>query len=151
MSAFDEIETTMPTKTFRCPAGFARITRKGVTDVYLVQNQEYPGEHFVTLAFEMDDFDQSGKNYGEPLVVMAHHTVDFLGTRDDYFSPGTEKGDIALALLKTFPQEVGLLPVVRAVESITTAAQPNTEHVAKLVQWAKEDYHRRRAELTNNA
>ena len=98
MSAFDEIETTMPTKTFRCPAGFARITRKGVTDVYLVQNQEYPGEHFVTLAFEMDDFDQSGKNYGEPLVVMAHHTVDFLGTRDDYFSPGTEKGDIALAL-----------------------------------------------------
>ena len=79
---------------------------------------------------------------------MAHHTVDFLGTRDDYFSPGTEKGDIALALLKTFPQEVGLLPVVRAVESITTASQPNTEHVAKLVQWAKEDYHRRRAELT---
>ena len=51
MSAFDEIETTMPTKTFRCPAGFARITRKGVTDVYLVQNQEYPGEHFVTLAY----------------------------------------------------------------------------------------------------
>ena len=148
MSAFDEIETPMPTKTFRCPAGFARITRKGVTDVYLVQNQEYPGDHFVTLAFELDDFDQSGKSYGEPLVVMAHHAVDFLGTRDDYFQPGTEKGDIALALLKTFPKETGLLPVVRAVESITATSQPDTEQVAQLVQWAKDDYHRRRADLT---
>ena len=79
---------------------------------------------------------------------MAHHTVDFLGTRDDYFRPGTEKGDIALALLKTFPTEVGLLPVVRAVESITAMNKPQTEDVAKLVQWAKEDYRLRRTELT---
>lgn len=135
---------------FLCPAGFARITRRASTDIYLVQNQGYPGDHFVSLAFELDDFDTSNKTYGEPIVLMAHHGLEFLGARSDYFfTPKAPLWELPLELLRLAPKDCGLLPIVRAAEKLKTI--PPEKRVVQTLAVLEEcvaDYRSRRAWLT---
>ncbi len=133
---------------FLSPDGFARITRRGSADIYIVQNQEYPDNHFVSLAFELDDFDASNKTYGEPLVLMAHHGLEFLGTHQDYFTPKAPLWELPLELARLAPKDCGLLPVVRAAERLKT--MPPEKRVVQTLAVLEEciaDYRIRRAKL----
>ena len=81
ISSFNDFQLDEPVQDFLSPEGFARITRDGKSDIYVVQNQEYPGDYRVSLAFALDDFDPSDatKLYGEPLLLNALDVVEFLG------------------------------------------------------------------------
>ena len=70
MSISNDFELESPVEDFASKEGFARVTREGVSEIYIVQNQEYPGDYKVSLAFALDDFDPSDatKLYGEPLI-----------------------------------------------------------------------------------
>ena len=127
---------------FRCLEGFARITRENTCDIFIVQNHELPGETFASLAFALDDFDATSKSYGEPWVLMDGDKIEYLGTQAHYFN-NVE----ASALLNVFPNNCGLLPIVRAMESIKAKGMACTEaDVAAIVHAARADYDRRRAE-----
>lgn len=130
--------------------GFARVTRDGKSDIYVIQNQEYPGDYKVSLAFALDDFDPTDatKLYGEPIILNATDTVEFLGSAQDYFVPKAPLMEDALAMVRMVPQSAGLLPVIRAIEHLRAkGAKPTPEEMAKVSQYYLADYQRRRALL----
>lgn len=150
MSISNDFELESPVEDFASKEGFARVTREGVSEIYIVQNQEYPGDYKVSLAFALDDFDPSDatKLYGEPLILNATDRVEFLGSGEDYFIPKAPLWEDSLAAVRMVPKEVGLLPVIRAVEHLRAKGQkPTEQELAQAVQYHVADYHRRRALL----
>lgn len=135
---------------FVAQEGFARVTRDGKSDIYVIQNQEYPGDYRVSLAFAMDDFDPTDatKLYGEPLLLNSTDVVDFLGTPQDYFLPKAPLMEDSLTMVRMVPQTAGLLPVVRAIEHLRSkGAKPTPDEMEKTTQHYLADYQRRRALL----
>lgn len=134
ISASNDFALDEPVQDYVSQEGFARITRDGKSDIYVVQNQEYPGDYRVSLAFALDDFDPSDatKLYGEPLLLNALDVVEFLGQAQDYF----------------VPKSAGLLPSVRAIEHLRTKGrQPTEQEIDDAVAYHVGDYQRRRALL----
>jgi hypothetical protein len=150
MSIFDEIETDEASAVmagFQLKEGFARITRQGKTDVYLIQNREPLGNYALSIAFELDDFEE-GKDPGKTFIVRANDTVQYLGPVKEYFAPQKPIGDAMMSIIRAFPRSVGLLPAVRAVESLKAKNRiPTPEEVEQAVKVALNDYHNRRAQL----
>lgn len=135
---------------FACKEGFARVTRDGKTDIYVVQNQKYPGGHKVSLAFTLDDFEPGNANklYGEPLILHPADKIDFLGTTADYLVPKAPLWETCFEAIRRTPESAGMLPVVRALELLRSKGQkPSAADVASAVQNCVADYHNRRALL----
>jgi hypothetical protein len=135
---------------FASEEGFARITRDGKSDIYVVQNQEYPGNYKVSLAFVLDDFEPSDptKTYGEPLVINALDRVEYLGSAVDYFVPKAPLWEVSLEVVRMVTEKVGLLPIVRAIEYLREKGKkPNVHDLTKTVDYYVADYHNRRSQL----
>lgn len=145
-----EFQMDDTTADFLVPEGFARVTRNGVSDIYVVQNQEYPGDYKVSLAFPLDDFEPNNprKTYGEPLLLGADDEIHFLGTPQNYFLPKAPLWEQTILLVKRIPKELGLLPTVRVVEQLKMLErQPTKDEISAVVELSIADYHYRRAML----
>ena len=132
---------------FISPEGFACITRGKFSEIYLVQNEEYPG-YKVSLAFELDDFDRADRLSEEPRILSEEDDVEFLGMPDDYFTPKAPLWGLPLELVRMSSRECGLLPIVRAAEKLKT--MPPEERVVQtlaVLETSIADYHRRRARV----
>ena len=150
ISTFNEFYLDEPVQDYMSKEGFARITRDGKSDIYVVQNQEYPGDYRVSLAFALDDFDPSDatKLYGEPLLLNALDVVEFLGQAQDYFVPKEPLFHDCLTVVRKVPKSAGLLPSVRAIEHLRTKGrQPTEQEIDDAVAYHVGDYQRRRALL----
>ena len=150
MSTSNDFQLDEPVEDFASAEGFARITRDGKSDIYVVQNQEYPGDYKVSLAFTLDDFEPGNvsKLYGEPLVLNALDRIEFLGNAQDYFIPQAPLWEDCLAVVGMNPNEIGLLPTVRAIEHLREKGKIATEQEIELaVKHYVSDYHTRRALL----
>lgn len=150
MSISTDFQLEDPVEDFVCKEGFARITRDGQSDIYVVQNQEYPGDHRFSLAFALDDFDPTDatKIYGEPLILNATDDVAFLGRAEDYFLPRAPLWEDNLAVVRMVSKEAGLLPAIRAIEHLCAkGVRPTAEELRSSVDYHVADYHRRRALL----
>ena len=143
----DEPCTYSGEEGFPCREGFARITRAGITDIYIVQNQEYPGDYKVSLAFYMDDFEpgDTSKKYGEPLVLGQNERIQFLGSAKEYFvskEPGCEE---RLQMVRLIPKSAGLLPAVRAIEHLhQDGVKPTQDARIRVARHYLDEYYRRR-------
>lgn len=138
---------------FLCEEGFARITRGGIADIYIVQNQEYPGNYKVSLAFYMDDFEPNNayKIYGEPLVLREEDKIEFLGTAAEYFTPTAPFWLEGLLMVRMNPPDVGLLPTFRAIEQLKRKKVRATEQdQLKTISHFLEDYRLKRSLLDNS-
>lgn len=134
-------------KNLKLAEGFARITRDGETDIYLVQNMCLPGGYGVSFAFDLDDF-AADKNVGHPLVLQKGDVVEHLGAVMDYLAPVSPHWEIIVPVTRAIPRNCGLLPTVRAVEILgAMSAEPTSEDVEKVVDRVLDDYYRRRAML----
>ena len=150
MPVSTDFQLDEPVEDFVAKEGFSRITRDGESDIYVVQNQEYPGDYKFSLAFSLDDFDPTDatKLYGEPLVIHATDNVTFLGIAQDYFRPQAPLWEDNLAVVRMVSKEAGLLPAIRAIEHLRAAGvRPTTEELKASVDYHVADYHRRRALL----
>ena len=151
MSTLDFFGTCVNSDGFLCGEGFARVIRSGTSDIYVIQNQEYPGDYKVSLAFYMDDFEQGNdyKIYGEPLILCKDDHIEFLGRAEDYFVPRAPLWIDRLAIVRMNPIEVGLLPTIRAIEHLQMKdAQPDEQEMLAVVKYYFEDYLRRRLVLS---
>ena len=141
---FDDILETPPNTV---PAeGFALLARNGRTDVVLIQHVSYPGVSDApsVLAFDLDDFDQD--SLPQPLVIGAEDSVEPLGSAKEYFRPKAPLWDTISAIVMAIPRQCGLLPTVRAVESLKKLGRPPTKgEIDNAVQVALADYQKRRA------
>ena len=128
--------------------GFARITRDGKTDIYLIQNMNLPGGYGVSLAFDLDDFDP-GKNVGNPLVLQKGDTVKHLGAVMEYMAPASSLWELVVSVTRNIPRSCGLLPTVRAVERLRFLSEvPTAEFIEQTVALVLADYYCRRAMLS---
>lgn len=150
ISSSNDFNLDEPVQDYLSEEGFARITRDGKSDIYVVQNQEYPGDYRVSLAFALDDFDPSDatKLYGEPLLLNASDVVEFLGHPQDYFVPKAPLFHDCLTVVRKVPKSAGLLPSVRAIEHLRRQGRAPTEkEIDDAVAYHLGDYQRRRALL----
>lgn len=150
MSISNDFQLDDPVSDFASKEGFARVTRDGQTDIYVVQNQEYPGDYKVSLAFALDDFEPGNatKTYGEPLILNESDRVEFLGAATDYFIPKAPLWEISLEVVRMIPETSGLLPVIRAIEYLRAKGQkPNGNDLQQTVDYYVTDYRNRRALL----
>lgn len=139
-----------PVETFPCEEGFARVTRDGKTDIYVVQNQEYPGDYKVSLAFALDDFSpsDSNKTYGEPLILRSLDKIGYLGNAVDYFIPCAPLWETTFEVVRRTPESVGLLPAIRALEFLRSKGKkPTSTELTSATDYYLSDYHNRRALL----
>lgn len=114
-------DNTEDWKVLAAPEGFARVTRHGRSDIYLVQNHEgFCWDGRISVAFYMDDFDpgHSDKHYGHPLYLHKADQIESLGSPDVYFAPASPDWDLKCSVVRLFPRSAGLLPVVRALENL---------------------------------
>ena len=151
MSTLDFFGTCVNSDGFLCGEGFVRVIRYGISDIYVIQNQEYPGDYKVSLAFYMDDFEQGNdyKIYGEPLILCKDDHIEFLGRAEDYFVPRAPLWIDRLAIVRMNPIKVGLLPTIRAIEHLHMEdAQPDEQEILSVVKYYFEDYLRRRLVLS---
>ena len=150
MSISDDFMFEEPVETFASQEGFARVTRDGKTDIYVVQNQEYPGDYKVSLAFALDDFepDNANKTYGEPLILNHLDKIEYLGHASDYFVPNAPLWETCFDIVRRTPASVGLLPAIRALEFLRSKGQkPTSTELASAADYYMADYHNRRALL----
>lgn len=150
ISTFNEFYLDEPVQDYMSKEGFARITRDGKSDIYVVQNQQYPGDYRVSLAFALDDFEPGNANklYGEPLILNKTDKVEFLGGYEDYFVPKAPLFHDCLTVVRKVPKSAGLLPSVRAIEHLRTKGrQPTEQEIDDAVAYHVGDYQRRRALL----
>ena len=151
MSTLDESGSCVDSDRFLCCEGFARVIRSEISDIYVIQNQEYPGGYKVSLAFYMDDFESGSdyKIYGEPLILCKDDHIDFLGSAEEYFVPRAPLWMDRLAIVRMNPAEIGLLPTVRAIEHMhMTDAEPDEQEKLKVVKYYRDDYHHKRLVLS---
>lgn len=150
MSISTDFEIDSPVEDFASQEGFSRVTRNGQHDIYVVQNQEYPGDYKVSLAFALDDFEPSDptKTYGEPLILTGQDRIEYLGNAVDYFLPKAPLWEMSLEVVRLVPEKAGLLPIVRAVEFLRSKGQkPTPGEVTQAVDYYLTDYQNRRAML----
>ena len=151
MSTLDFFGTCVNSDGFLCREGFARVIRSGISDIYVIQNQEYPGDYKVSLAFYMDDFESGNdyKIYGEPLILCKDDHIEFLGRAEEYFVPRAPLWMDRLAIVRVNSIETGLLPTIRAIEHLHMKdAQPDEQEILSVVKYYFEDYLRRRLVLS---
>ena len=151
MSTLDFFGTCVNSDGFLCGEGFARVIRAGISDIYVIQNQEYPGDFKVSLAFYMDDFEPGNdyKIYGEPLILCKGDQIEFLGRAEEYFVPCAPLWIDRLLIVRMNPIEVGLLPTIRAIEHLhMKGVQPDEQEMLAVVKYYFEDYLRRRLVLS---
>lgn len=150
MSISTDFHLEEPIEDFVSKEGFARITRDSKSDIYVVQNQKYPGNYNVSLAFSLDDFDPTDatKVYGEPLILNATDHVAFLGCAEDYFVPQAPLWEDNLAIVRMVPKDAGLLPAVRSIEHLRAkGVRPTAEELQNTVDYYVAEYSNRRAWL----
>jgi hypothetical protein len=129
------------------PEGFARVTRDGETDIYLVQNINMPGGYCSSLAFDLDDFDIS-KNVGNPLVLQEGDVVEHMGAVLTYLAPASPFWELIVPVVKTIPRDCGLLPAVRAVERLRCLKEaPSETQIQETIAQVLADYYCRRLKL----
>lgn len=130
---------------------FARVTRDGATDVYLVQNHVgFCWDGRISIAFYMDDFnrDYPKESYGAPMYLRQTDLIECLGEPRDYFSPSSNKWDVKGAILRSLPRSAGLLPAVRAYETLVRSGVEFTdETIGRETTAAYLDYVKRRSKL----
>ena len=151
MSTLDFFGPRVNSEGFLCNEGFARVTRSGVSDIYVIQNQEYPGDYRVSLAFYMDDFEPGNayKMYGEPLILSESDHIEFLGRAQEYFVPRAPLWMDRITMVRMNPIEVGLLPTIRAIEHLHMKnAKPDEQEKLAVVKYYYDDYCRRRLVLS---
>lgn len=132
------------------PEGFARVTRHGRSDIYLVQNHEgFCWDGRISVAFYMDDFDpDSDKRYGDPLYLHKDDQIESLGPPLVYFAPANPDWEIKCSLVRLFPRSAGLLPIVRAFETLKRSGIALTdESICEAATSSYLEYVRRRANL----
>lgn len=149
-SKTDELEEW---KVLAAPEGFARVTRHGRSDIYLVQNHEgFCWDGRISVAFYMDDFEpgRSDKRYGHPLYLHKSDQIESLGAPDVYFAPVNKDWDLKCSLVRLFPRSAGLLPVVRAFETLKRSGLALTdESICEAGTTAYLDYVKRRSMLNH--
>ena len=129
---------------FHIPEGFARITRDGHTDIYLIQNQMPFGSYRVSLAYELDDF-KEGRIRGHFLYVRESDAVEHLGGIKEYFTPLKPTERWIADVFRQTGRSVGLLPMVRACEQLRRLKRtPTDAEIRHAVHEAVADYHTRR-------
>jgi hypothetical protein len=146
-SKTDELEEW---KVLAAPEGFARVTRHGRSDIYLVQNHEgFCWDGRISVAFYMDDFDpDSDKRYGHPLYLNMSDQIESLGPPDIYFAPANKDWNLKCSLVRLFPRSAGLLPIVRAFEALKRSGLALTdESICEAGTTAYLDYVKRRSML----
>jgi hypothetical protein len=146
-SKTDELEEW---KVLAAPEGFARVTRNGRSDIYLVQNHEgFCWDGRISVAFYLDDFDpDSNKEYGRPLYLNKSDQIENLGPPDVYFAPANPDWDLKCSLVRLFPRSAGLLPIVRACETLKRSGIALTnESICETATRAYLEYVGRRAAL----
>ena len=146
MSTLDVFGTCVNSDGYLCREGFARVVRSGISDIYVVQNQEYPGDYKVSLAFYMDDFEPGNdyKIYGEPLILCKEDHIEFLGRAEEYFVPCAPLWIDRLLIVRMNPIEVGLLPTIRAIEHLhMKGVQADEQEMLAVVKYYCDDHHRR--------
>lgn len=137
-------------KVLAAPEGFARVTRHGRSDIYLVQNHEgFCWDGRISVAFYMDDFDpDTEKRYGHPLYLNKSDQIESLGSPNVYFAPVNADWELKRSLVRLFPRSAGLLPIVRAVEALKGSGTPLTdESICEAGTIAYLDYVKRRSML----
>lgn len=138
-------------KVLAAPEGFARVSRQGRSDIYLVQNHEgFCWDGRISVAFYMDDFDpDSDKRYGHPLYLNRSDQIESLGTPGIYFALTAPDWEIKQSLVRLFPRSAGLLPIVRAVETLKRSGIALTkESICEAATFAYLDYLKRRSMLS---
>lgn len=151
MSKLTSFGTCVDSNGFLCSEGFSRVTRSGISDIYIIQNQEYPGDYKVSLAFYIDDFEKGNdyKIYAEPLILCGDDQIEFLGIAQEYFVSRAPFWIDRLAIVRMNPVKVGLLPTVRAIENLNMKiSKLEEQEVITVVQYFYEDYCRRRLVLS---
>lgn len=129
------------------PEGFARVTRDGETDIYLIQNMNLPGGYCSSIAFDLDDFDIN-KNVGNPLVLQEGDVVEHLGAVLEYMAPKSPWWELMVPIVRTIPRNCGLLPAVRAVERLRYLKEaPSGTLIQETIAQVLADYYCRRAKL----
>lgn len=148
MDLFSNVEIssgTMP--QFQVAEGFARITRNGKTDVYLVQNLSLPTGYKASLAFDLDDFDDE-RSVGKPMVLTKDDQVEHLGKVADIFAEKAPIWGLVTTVKNSIPRDAGLLPAVRALCWLRERnTMPNMTETRNIIQRALDDYASRRAAL----
>ncbi len=129
------------------PEGFARVTRYGEADIYLIQNMNPSGGYAVSYAFDLDDFDP-GKNVGNPLMLQKCDVVEHLGAVMEYMAPASPLWELIAPIVRAIPRDCGLLPVVRAVEQLRHLKEtPSAMLIQETIAQVLADYYCRRAKL----
>jgi hypothetical protein len=129
------------------PEGFARVTRDGDTDIYLIQNINLPGGYGVSFAFDLDDFHPE-KNVGNPLVLQKGDVVELMGAVLTYLAPASPHWELIVPVVKALPRDCGLLPTVRAVEQLRCLKEaPSATLIQETTAPVLADYYCRRAKL----
>ena len=130
---------------------FARVTRDDVTDFYLVQNHSvFCSDERFSVAFYMDDFVRNYPkgSYGVPLYLRQTDHIECLGEPRDYFSTESNSWDVKSEILRFAPSSAGLLPAVRAYETLVrSGVEMNDESICSAATRAYWDYVRRRSKL----
>lgn len=130
---------------FHIPEGFARISRDGHTEIYLVQNRAPLGAYTLSVAFAMDDFGDDSKGVGHTLFIRQTDEIEHLGGVREYFEPISTIRPWKAAVVRLFDRSVGLLPIVRACEILRTLGRtPTVEEIQHAAQESLADYHMRR-------
>lgn len=142
-----DLQNDVSTINVQYPEGFARITRDGEADIYLIQNMNLPGGYGVSFAFDLDDFDP-GKNVGNPLVLQKSDVVEHLGVVLEYLAPASPFWELIVPIVRAIPMDCGLLPTVRAVEQLRCLNEtPSAALIQETIAQVLTDYYCRRAKL----
>jgi hypothetical protein len=142
------VDGDAPIQSLQFAEGFARITRDGETDIYLIQNMNLPGGYGTSLAFDLDDFHPE-KNVGHPLVLQKGDVVELLGEVLKYLAPASPNWDLIVPITRALPRDCGLLPTVRAVEQLRCLIEaPSATLIQETAAQVLADYYCRRAKLS---
>lgn len=125
-----------------CPEGLARVERDAAVFIGVLKHVAV-GSRTLAVLFELDDY-SLGQSLGMPLLLMAGDHIDSLGSTDQYFSDTHRDWDLMVAVKERIPDEVGLLPVVRAVERLKVMAGHTQDDVRTTCAEALRYYTERR-------
>jgi hypothetical protein len=130
---------------------FARVTRDGVTDFYLVQNHVvFCWDGRISIGFYMDDFNRKFPKdcYGVPVYLRKTDLIECLGEPGEYFSTLSTSWEVKNSILSFIPKTAGLLPAVRAYETLVISGIKLTdEAICSAATSAYWDYAKRRSKL----
>lgn len=132
---------------------FARVTRDGVADFYLVQNHVvFCWDSRFSIGFYMDDFNRKFPKdcYGVPVYLRETDLIECLGEPREYFSTLSTSWEIKSSILRFIPEPAGLLPAVRAYEALVRSGiELNDETICSAATNAYWDYAKRRSKLNS--